>query len=810
MSTVPQDLRLGARLLAKNLGVNLIAVLTLALGIGANTAIFSVINALLLHPAGMQDPDRILAIRVRYDKLNLKSIPISAPDFVQIRDSKDIFSSAAMANMTDFSYSTGDFPEQLTGAPVTWQWFEVFGVKPRLGRAFNPEEDQPAANRVAILADGTWRRLFGGDPEIVGKTIRLNQLSYKVVGVMPPEFNWPPQTQLWVPLGLPASDYAAENMFDESYFVAARIRQDVKPAQAISYVPLAARRMSDQDPRATAYARDSQWGMFALPLTEFAYGDLKTPLLILLGGVAFVLLIGCANIAGLLLARASARAGEMAVRSALGASRWQLIRQTLVESSLLGLLGALSGLAAALGGIRVLLWLAPENVSAGLSIRPDGYVLLFTAIISVFASLFFGIIPAWQASWARQSFLLKEGGRSGTVSRSRQRIRSSLVVGEVALALVLLVGAGLFLRSLARLQRVGPGFDPGGVMTAAIALPDSQYPEEKRLAFYQTLVERLQAIPGVSAAAAAAPLPFSGSASSASFNIEGRPVGPGDPGPHSDLRWISPGYFTAMGIPLRSGRAFNDQDRRGTQPVAIIDENLAQQYWPNQDPIGRRLRRGSEDPWWTIVGVAGHVMHSTLAGDSVKGVCYYPVFQQPVQPGTYLVLKTSGDPARLAFAIRQAASSIDPAMPVSNLKTMEERLADSLAPRRFAVTLLGFFAAVAILMAAIGLYGVISYSVTLRTQEIGIRMALGAQTSQVLSMVLGHGMRLAAIGTAIGLFGAWILARSLSSQLFEVGAFDPVIFLLMAIVLGIVAAMAAYIPAHRAARVDPMDSLRYE
>ncbi len=810
MGFLRQDLRYGLRLLSKSPSFTVIAVLTLALGIGANTAIFSVVNALLLHPPGMPDPNRVLAVRVKYDKLNLKSIVISAPDFAEVRDTKQIFSAAAILDEADFNYTGGDLPERLLGARVTWQWFEVFGAQARLGRVFRPEEDQPGANRVVVLADSTWKRLFGADPMIVGKTIQLNQLSYKVVGVMGTEFNWPGQAQLWVPLGLPAGDYASENMFNESYFAVARVRPDVTLAQAQAYLPLISRRMSNRDPRAAAYARDSSWGMFALPLTEFAFGDLRTPMFVLLGAVAFVLLIACANIAGLMLAKGSERAREMAVRGALGATRWHLIRQTLVESSLLAGSGTLLGFLAALAGIRVLLWLAPENLAQGLVIHADGYVLLFTALVGVLAGVLFGFIPAWQVSGRQQFALLKESSRSGTASRGRQRIRSALVVGEVALALVLLVGAGLFLRSLARLQQVGPGFEPRGVMTAALALPATQYREpEKRLAFYQALLERLAALPGVAVAATATPLPFSGFGSSSSFNIEGRQLGPGDPGPHSDLRWISPGYFTAMGIPLLHGRFFTDQDRRGSQPVVVIDENLARQYWPNQEPVGQHLRRGTNGPWYTIVGVVGHVMHSALTGDSGKGVCYYPAFLQPV-PATFLVLKTSGDPTRLADPIRQAVSAVDPAQPVHDLKTMDERLAGSLAPRRFAVTLLGFFAGVALLMAALGLYGVISYSVSLRTQEIGIRMALGAQPSQVLGMVLGQGMCLAGIGAATGLLGAWALARSLPSQLFEVGAFDPVVFLLMAVVLALVALLATYIPAHRATRVDPLVALRYE
>lgn len=803
------DIRLALRALAKSPSFAATTILALALGIGANTAIFSVINGLLLHPAGIPDPDRLLAIRVKYDKLNLKSITVSATDFADIRDSKQVFSSAAMLSEADFNYTALDLPERLPGAQVSWQWFDVFGVKPLLGRVFRPEEDQPNANQVAVLSYAAWKRWFGGDAAIVGRTIQLNQQLYKVVGVMGPDFDWPARAQVWVPIGLPPGAYGADNRFNESYFAVAKIQPGVTVAQAQAFVHLLTGQIIERDPQG-AYAQASQWGMFALPLTDFVYGDLRTPLFVLIGAVGFVLLIACSNIAGLMLARASGRARELAVRSALGARRWHLIRQTLAESLVLAAAGTLVGLGVAQAGVRILLWLAPAEVAMGLVIRLDAYVLAFTAVVGALAGILSGVAPAWQVSGAHDFELLKEGGRWGTASRGRLRLRALLVAGQVALALVLLVGAGLFLKSLARLARVNPGFDPQGVMTAALSLPESQYKEEqKQVAFYRAVSERLASLPGVSSAAAVVPLPFSGSNFASSFNIEGRPQGPGDPGPHSDLRAVTPGYFSALKIKLLAGRTFTEQDREGTQFVTVIDENLARQYWPDQEPLGKRLRRGSNAPWVEIVGIVAHVHHSELAGDTGKGVCYYPMYQIPISRA-FLIARTNADPAGLAGPIREAVRSVAPGQPVYDLSTMENRLGTSLAARRFAVTVLGFFAGVALLMSALGLYGVISYTVTQRTQEIGIRIALGAQVNEVLGLVVTHGLRLVSAGILLGLAAALSLSRLLATQLFQVSPFDPLTFAVTAIVLLIAAILASYVPARRATKIDPIVALRYE
>jgi predicted permease len=786
-------------------------VAALAIGIGANAAIFSLVNQVLLNPAGVRNPERVLAIRARYDKLNLKSIPVSAPDFAGVRDSRQVFEHAAMLSPADFNYTGGEAPERIQGAEVTREWFDVFGARPLLGRVFTAQEDQPNSNQVTVLSYALWQRLFGGDPLVVGKAISLNDKTYRIVGVMPADFRWPREAELWAPMGLEASAFTEQNRFNESYFGFARIREGGSFAKADAWIQVLANRVKSSGTRSAAYAGDSAWGMFGVPLTDYVAGETKKPLLILLGAVGFVLLIACSNIAGLMLARTAGRVREIAVRVAMGAGRWRLMRQTMAESALLAAGGAAAGLALAYAGVQALLALAPQSAVTGLGARLDPQVLWFTAAASALSALLFGLAPAWQIARMDPHDILKGSGRSGMAGRGRQQLRALLVVGETALALVLLAGAGWFLRSLARLEDVHPGFEPRGVMTATLTLPRTRYPDDaKRIPFYRAVAERLAAAPGVTAAGMGIPLPFSGSESSASFSIEGRNVGPGDPGPHGDVRVVSPGYFEALHVPLRTGRLFSDQDRAETGLVAVIDENLARQYWPGESPLGKHIRggvRGGE--WATVVGVVGHVRHSSLASDSGKGVYYYSVWQRSA-PYTTVVLRTSGDPARFASAIREAVRAADPAQPVHDLKTMADLVNASLAPRRFVVRMLGFFAAAALLLAALGLYGVIGYSVAQRTQEIGIRMALGAQRSAVLRMVLAQGTRLAGAGAVLGALVSVLLGRWLASQIPGIGGFDLPILAVTIAVLMAAAILASLLPATRATRVDPYEALRRE
>jgi predicted permease len=818
MQNFIQDFRYAIRMLMKNPGFTLVAVLTLALGIGANTAIFSVVNALLLHPTGIPHPERLAAIRARYEKLNLKSIVISAPDFTFIRDNKQTFAASAIELPVNFNYATGSWPLRLRGAKVSSQWFDVFEAKPLLGRVFTPEEDQPNADREVVLAYDTWRTIFGDDAEIVGRSVQLNQQPYKIVGVMGPDFEWPSQTDLWAPLGLAPDAFVIANIFNENYFAVARLQPNVKFSRAATFLNMASQQVID-DPRTKGYPKASGWSMFAVPFTEFVYGDVRTPLLILLGAVSFVLLIACSNVAGLLLARASARAKEFSIRTALGGSPWRLARQMLTESVVLAFVGMVLGLIVASQAVRALLWLAPENLSSGINVHVDLYVLLFTALLAGASAIIFGAAPAWQIAFIDPQQNLKQGRGTGDGSGGRHRFRSALVVAELSLALVLLASAGVFLKSLSKLKDVDLGFRPHGLMTAALALPERQYDTPaKQIAFLSSALEQLSQAAGVESAAAAVPLPFSGFGGSASFNIEGRVSPPGDPGPHGDIRAISPRYFETMGIRLIRGRAFTDQDRLGGQPVAIVDENLAREYWPNQDVIGKRLRNGISAPWKTVVGVVAPVRHSQVVGEessaegvegSGKGVYYFPLYQEN-SSAIFLIARTSGDPAPLAGVIREGVHQVDPSQPVSDLKTMDQRVVMSMGPRRSAVALLSVFAAMALTLAAVGLFGLIRFNVTQRTQEIGVRMALGASRSDVLRMVLGESLRLAVLGVVGGLIAAFALTRVLASLLYGVSATDPLTFAGMALLLTLVAMLASWVPAHRATRVDPLVALRSE
>jgi predicted permease len=810
MSALPKDLRYAVRTLRRNPSYTLVALAMLALGIGANTAIFSVVNQVLLNPAGVSHPERVVALRVRYDKLALRNIGVSVPDFADVLHSTAQFDAAALLNQGDFNYTGSTVPERLRGASITWQWFQVFGARPYLGRVFRPEEDRPEANREVVLSYAAWKRLFGQDPGAVGRTIELNQLLYRIVGVMGPDFRWPANTDLWVPLGLADSEYSEGARFNENYAALARLKPGLPFTAAGVFVNVLSSRVRNSGTQGGAYARDALWGMFLMPFTDFVAGDTKTPILVLLGAVGFVLLIACSNIAGLTLARASGRSREIAVRAALGAGRWNLIRPSLAESLAMTCAGALLGIALAFAGVRGLLSLVPEGLPVAIGVRLDFTVMAFTALVAVAAGILCGVAPAWQIACLDRYEFLKEGGRANTSGLGRQRLRASLVVAEVALALVLLVGAGLFLRSLAALEEVNPGFQPDGVISGSLSLPPGRYEDAaKRVAFYRAVRGNLAVLPGVTSAAAGVPLPFSGDTGSASFVIEGRPSPPGDPGPHGDLGFVSPEYFAALKIPLRRGRVFTDGDRQDSAPVVVIDETLARQYWPGEDPIGRHMRRGSPAPWATIVGIVGHVKPGDLAGEDVKGKYYYPLYQVPT-PFVRFLVRTPYDPARLVSAIGAAVRAVDAVQPVADVRLLTDMVNSSLAPRRFVVAMLGVFASMALLMAAIGLYGVISYAVTQRTQELGVRMALGAQPSEILSLVVGQGMRLALLGAVLGLAIALFASRLLRNQLFRVGPFDPLTFLSTALVLIGAALLASLFPARRATRVDPIVALRYE
>ena len=814
MTAILQDLRFGLRQLRKAPGFTLVSILTLALGIGANIAVFSVTNAVLLNPSGIPHPDGLVALRVRYRAMpDLSNIGISAPDFGDAADGKEIFSAAALMRAAHFNLQrTNSDPELLHAAQVSSQYFTVFEARPFLGRAFTPEEDRPGADHEAILSYSAWQKYFGSDAGVVGRTVLLSQQPYQVIGVMGADFNWPNEVQVWVPLAIPPSRYHdSKYRHDEGYFGVARLRPGATLNQANSYLDRKTQETISSE-GGDSFSRASGWGMFALPLIEMTGGMLRRPLTLLLIAVGMVLLIACANIAGLQMARASARRRELAVRVALGASRAKLVRQALVESVLLSAGGVALGFVIA--GLATPLLVRGLPSILGSHIHPTfaGPVLLFVTAIAALCSLLCGVIPAWNRSRPGWFNDLQQSGRSGTSGTTSQHARSTLVVAQIALSLLLLAGAGLLLSSLRSLERVETGFQPENLLSARVSLPDTVYKgDQKQAAFYSTLQDRLSAVPGVEKAALADSLPFDNNGGTASFFIQGRPAGPNDPGPHGNMRIVSPSYFTALGIPLLMGRDFTAQDRIGTERAAIIDATLAHQYWPGKNPIGERI--GNEDrvkgPWYTIVGVVAHARASSLESDTSEGFAYVPIDQVPI-PEASLVVRSPRSPSDLGANIAAAVRSVDPTLPIYDTKTMPDRVNESLIGRQFVVLLLAAFAGLALLLAALGLYGVISYSVRLRTRELGVRMALGAQRATVLQMVLLQGMRLAVLGMICGAMAALTLGRIFSSLLFKVGMLEALPWLSAISLLLLVVLLATYLPARRAASIEPMQALRTE
>ena len=806
------DLRYAWRGLGKSPAFLVVAAVTLALGVGANVAVFSVMNAILLNPSGIPHPDRVVAIRAKYKLADLSNINISAPDFGDAVTGKDIFTSAAILQAASFNYSAnGATPERLVGAQVSWQWFDVFWASPYLGRVFRPEEDLPNANHEIVLSYRTWKRRFGGDPSIVGRTLLLNQESYQVIGVMRPDFDWPNGTELWTPIALPSGRYFDRNYrFNESLFAVGRLHPGVSLQQANAFLQL---RTSQEIAAegAQSYGQSAGWGMFCMPLISFVAGNLQQPLLILLAAVVSVLLIACANIAGLLLARAIGRQHEISIQIALGAGNGRLVQQAFLESLLLAIVGVVLGVLLGHYAIPLLLLLAPPSLATNLTVHMSLPLLFFVAGVGIVSVLLCGTFPAWHMTHSRWFQVLQEGGRSGTTGSVRQRLRSVLVVAEIAMAMLLLVGAGLLVRSLEQVERVDTGFDPHGVMSASFSLAPTAYAEdEQQIAFLTAAEQELKNIPGVTGVALTDSLPFSNNGGLSSFTIKGRTTGPNDPGPHGSIRVISPDYFSTLGIPVLRGRSFTEVDRAKTEPVAIIDAVLARQYWPNEEPLGQHISFGAGTPWMTIVGVVAHAKSSSLEADVKEGFYFLPVAQTPTPVGMIAVRTHAAHPEVLIGPMQAAIRRIDASQPLYDLKTMDQRVDDSLISRRFLVVLLSIFAGLALLLAAIGLYGVISYSVRLRTRELGIRVALGAERGDVLQMILRQGVALAAIGLGVGLIATFIAGRILSSELYNVSLFNPLTLLVTSMILMVTVLLASYLPAQAATKVEPMVALRDE
>ena len=802
MENIIQDLRYGIRVLLKSPAFTAVAVIALALGIGANTAVFSVVNGVLLKPLPYKDAERlVLILGANLTTGQIFGGSVSPPDFVDYRERQQSFERLAASASWEASLTGGAEPERVKSARVTEGYFETLGVEPIYGRTFTREEEQSGRDQIVVLGNGIWQQRFGGDPNILGQTITLNDRSYTVVGIMPAGFQYPRDVELWVPLvfGTPQTSVRRFHFLRP----VGRLKAGVSLEQAQADFTSIARQLAEQYPDS-----NREYGAGLVSMSERIIGSMRQPLLILSGAVAFVLLIACANIASLLLARASARQKEIAIRAALGASRARIARQMLTESILLSIFGGALGLLVALWGINALVALSSDNIPRVKEVGIDGRVLGFTLAVSIVTGIIFGLIPAIQASRTDLNETLKEGGRSAATAMG-QWIRRALVVFEVAIALTVLIGAGLMIKSFMKLSEVDPGFKPANVLTMQVALAAQKYPEpSQRTAFFQQLVHRVESLPGVQAVGTISQLPMSGQQEDTRFTIEGKPAGP-DEQSYANSRVASPDYFRALGIPLLKGRYFTDADSMTAPQVVIISDSFARRFFPEEDPIGQHIAIDIGEPWkGEIVGVVGDIRHNGLAADSWREM-YVNQYQAPTA-GANLVVRAASDPTRLTAAIKSEAHQMDKDVPVYNVQTMEKLVSESVAQPRFRTLLLAIFAAIAMTLAAVGIYGVMSYYVTQRTHEIGIRMALGASSRDVMKMVVRQGMALAVAGLGIGLVGAFLLSKLMASLLYQISASDPATFAIISATLAAVAFLASYVPARRATKVDPLVALRYE
>lgn len=805
METLLQDLRYGARMLAKQPGFTLVAIFTLALGIGANTAIFSVVNAVMLRPLPYTEPERIVRVWQTSTKNPQDRSYVSALNFRDWRDQNQVFDSvAAYFNKAAFNLTGTGEPERITASPVSASLFPMLGVAPAIGRGFLEEEDRKDGNKVVILSHHLWQSRFGGDSQVLEKTLMLDNQSYTIIGVMPPDFRFPwAETSLWVPMALDFDNWGRGNFFID---VIARLKPEVTLEQAQADMDAIALRLEKDYPSTNTDSR-----VALVPMHEQVVGKTRPVLIVMLGAVAFVLLVACANVANLLLARAAGRRKEIAVRVALGATRLRLIRQLLSESLMLSFAGGLLGILVALLGNRALIGLTPDAFPRVEEIGIDGRVLVFTLVLSAVTGIVFGLVPALQASRPNLNETLKEGGRGSTAGEGF--LRRGLVVVEVALALILLIGAGLMIRSFVYLSEVDPGFSTEKILTAEIALPWSKYPESiKQANFFQQVLDRVKTLPGVQASGAATALPLTRFNNWRLFYIDGRPHASAQDYTGAGYRAISQDYFKAMGMPMLRGRELSESDHNKSERVVVINNAFAQRFFADEDPLGKRMKMGTEpgssNPWMTVVGIVGDVKHTEIDEDARPEI-YLPYLQAPQNVMT-LAIRTTSNPESLTEALRREVQAIDPDQPLSKIATIDQLVDRSTARRRFNMLLLGTFAAAALLLASLGIYGVMSYTVTQNTREIGIRMALGAQSSDVLKLVIWQGMVLALVGVAIGIAGAFGLTRLIESLLFGVAATDTVTFIAIPAILSAVALLACYLPAYRAAKVDPMIALRHE
>jgi len=807
LETVWQDLRYGARMLLKNPGFTLIAVITLSLGIGANTAIFSVVNAVLLRPLPYSDPSRLVLLGNRWNGFEFAAVSLT--EYLDYRARSTSFEELASYQQSSANLSTGaGEPERVQSASVTATLFSVLGVDAVWGRAFSPREEQSGANREALLSYGLWQRRFGGDVKIIGQSIQLNGESHIVVGVMPSGCYFPDkETEMWTLMGIDLKNLGTRGNHNRQ--VIARLKSATSLAHAQAEMDVIASQFARDYPK--NYPDGSGWGLSIVALHEQQVGKARAVMMVLLATTGLVLLIACANVASLMLVRAEGRKKEMALRVALGAGRWRLVRQMLIESLQLALMGSVVGLLLANWSKNALKWLDPGGIPRLEETSLDASVFGFVLGLAFLTSLIFGLVPALRAARTDVNKQLKEGG-SLSQSSGDFRLRSLLVVTEVALATLLLIGAGLMVRSFARLLEVDTGLKAENVLTARLSLSPGKYREDHQVVgFYQQLIERLKVQPGILAAGAGSLLPFSGLDNDYDFGVEGYNSPSPELNPNEQAREVMPGYFRALGIPLLQGRLLEESDGPDSPKVVLASESLARKYWGEQNPLGRRIKLWgleAEGPWWTVVGIVGDVRHFGLEAET-KPILYFPYTQRPKRTMS-IVIRTQADPAAMANVISRQTLALDPGQPVYAVKALEQYVSDSAAVPRFRTLLLGLFAGLAVLLAAVGIYGIVSYSVSQRTHEIGIRLALGAQAADMLRLIIRQGMGLVLAGVGIGLAGALALTRLMKTLLFGVSATDPLTFTVIALLLVFVALLACWIPARRATKVDPLVALKYE
>ncbi len=821
MATLWQDIRYGVRMLWKNRGVSAIVILALALGIGANSAIFSVVNAVLLRPLPYDQSDRLVFLNEKSPVLDEMSI--SYPNFLDWREHNQSFEKIGVYNRGSYNLTGAGDPERIITAQMSADMFTLLRVNALHGRVYTNDEDKPGGTPVVVLSYGLWQRRFGGQMSILDQPITLNGKTYTVIGVMPQDYAYPSRAEMWVPVGQLSDQASWKSRGNHpGLYGVGRLKPGVAFEQADADMNNVAANLEKQYPDSNAGNR-----VRLRPLLEIFVSDVRRALWVIFAAVGFVLLIACANIANLLLARATARRKEMAIRTAVGASRWRLARQLLTESILLSLLGGAIGLLLARWGIDLILYVSPDAIPRSREIGLDWIVLGFTVGVSFLTGILFGLIPALQAGEVDVHETLKETGRGVS---GRQWLRSSLVVAEVATTLVLLIGAGLMIRSFYLLQKVNPGFSYEHLTSFSVSLPQRKYStQDAQASFYNRLLENIRALPGVESSAAASGLPLGNNGWQMGFTVEGQPRPPRDQTPLMETCLVTPDYFRAMNIPVLRGRIFNDHDDRSSlngrdlsklnenerEAAAlnsiVIDEEFAKRYWPNEDPVGKRIMFGDEhNPHkLEIIGVVGRVKMESLNQNSDRVQVYLPFGQMP-NGGMTVIVKGSSDPSQLISSVRAAVKEIDPDQPIYNPRTMDEIRAESVAPERLNLTLLSLFAGLALVLAIVGIYGVMSYSVTQRTHEIGIRMAIGARPRDVFAMVLGHGMKLTLLGVGIGLVLAFILTRLMETMLFGVAPTDATTYAAISVLLVSVALLACYLPGRRATKVEPTISLRYE